>query len=88
MMLRRTDPDRFRPFRTPLVWVIAPIAAVGCLALYLNLPFVAKMVLPVWGAIGLLIYFFYSRKRSHVGRGLIEVHEEDQDVPPTAVPPI
>jgi basic amino acid/polyamine antiporter, APA family len=88
MMLRRTDPDRFRPFRTPLVWVIAPVAAIGCLGLYLNLPFVAKMVLPVWGAIGLLIYFFYSRGHSHVGRGLIEVHEEDADVPPSALPPI
>ena len=44
--------------------------------------------LPVWGAIGLLIYVFYSRKRSHVGLGLIEVHEEDSDVPPTAMPPI
>jgi APA family basic amino acid/polyamine antiporter len=88
MILRRTDPGRFRPFRTPLVWVIAPVAAIGCLGLYLNLPFVAKMVLPVWGAIGLLVYFFYSRGHSHVGRGLIEVHEEDADVPPTALPPI
>lgn len=88
MILRRKDPSRFRPFRTPFVWVIAPIAAVGCLGLYLNLPLVAKMVLPVWGSVGLLIYFFYSRSRSHVGRGLIEVHEEDKDVPPSAVPPI
>ncbi|MCA8902548.1 MAG: amino acid permease [Hyphomonas sp.] len=88
MILRRTDPNRHRPFRTPLVWVIAPIAALGCLGLYLNLPFLAKMVLPVWGAIGLAIYFFYSRKHSHVGLGLIEVHEEDPDVPPSAAPPI
>ena len=88
MILRRKDPTRFRPFRTPLVWVIAPVAALGCLGLYLSLPFVAKMVLPVWGGIGLLIYFFYSRGRSHVGLGLIEVHEEDADVPPSAAPPI
>ena len=88
MILRRSDPGRYRPFRTPLVWIIAPIAAIGCLGLYLNLPFIAKMVLPVWGAIGLLIYFLYSRGHSHVGRGLIEVHEEDADLPPPAVPPI
>jgi APA family basic amino acid/polyamine antiporter len=31
------------------------------------------MVLIVWGAIGLLIYFGYSRSRSHVGRGIVEV---------------
>jgi len=88
MMLRRKDPGRHRPFRTPLVWIIAPLAAIGCLGLYLNLPFVAKMVLPVWGAIGLAIYFLYSRKHSHVALGLIEVHEQDADVPPQPVPPI
>ncbi|HET7575980.1 MAG TPA: amino acid permease [Sphingomicrobium sp.] len=73
MVLRRTDPSRHRPFRTPAVMIIAPLAIVGCIGLYLNLPFVAKMVLIVWGAIGLLIYFAYSRRRSHVGRGIVEV---------------
>jgi len=28
-----------------------------------------------------------SRKR-HVGRGLVEVHEEDAEVPPQPVPPL
>jgi len=88
MILRKTDPERHRPFRTPLIWIIAPIAALGCLGLYLNLPFVAKMVLPVWGAIGLLIYFLYSRGHSHLGHGSVEVHELDPDVPPQPVPPI
>jgi APA family basic amino acid/polyamine antiporter len=73
MVLRRTDPSRHRPFRTPAVMIIAPLAIVGCIGLYLNLPFVAKMVLIVWGAFGLLIYFAYSRRRSHVGRGIVEV---------------
>ncbi|ESQ78229.1 amino acid permease [Asticcacaulis sp. YBE204] len=82
MVLRKTDPDRKRPFKTPLVWIVAPIAMVGCVGLYLNLPFIAKMVLPVWGAIGLVIYFAYSRGHSHVGRGHIEVHEDDADLPP------
>lgn len=88
VVLRKTDPNRHRPFRTPFIWVVAPLAALGCLGLYFNLPFVAKMVLPVWGAIGLIIYFAYSRSHSHVGRGLIEVHESDSDVPPPSVPPI
>jgi APA family basic amino acid/polyamine antiporter len=73
MVLRRTDPSRHRPFRTPAVMIIAPLAIIGCIGLYLNLPFVAKMVLIVWGAFGLLIYFAYSRRRSHVGRGIVEV---------------
>jgi APA family basic amino acid/polyamine antiporter len=73
MVLGRTDPSRHRPFRTPAVMIIAPLAIIGCIGLYLNLPFVAKMVLIVWGAFGLLIYFAYSRRRSHVGRGIVEV---------------
>ncbi|TXI09551.1 MAG: amino acid permease, partial [Novosphingobium sp.] len=88
LVLRRTEPNRHRPFRTPLIWLTAPLAIVGTFALYLLLPFDAKMVLPVWGALGLLIYFGYSRSRSHVGRGLVEVHEEDADAPPQPVPPI
>nr|WP_294846862.1 amino acid permease [uncultured Sphingomonas sp.] len=88
MVLRRKDPTRHRPFRTPAVNVIAPLAIVGCLGLYLNLPLIAQLVLVGWGAVGLLIYFGYSRSRSHVGRGLIETHELDSDAPPQPVPPI
>jgi APA family basic amino acid/polyamine antiporter len=73
LVLRKKDPNRRRPFRTPAVAVIAPLAIIGCIGLYLNLPFIAQMVLIVWGAIGLLIYFGYSRSRSHVGRGIVEV---------------
>ena len=68
--------------------VVAPLAILGCVVLYLSLPLTAKLVLPVWGAIGLLIYFGYSRSRSHVGLGVIEVHETDSDAPPPPVPPV
>ena len=88
MVLRRTDPNRARPFRTPAVYVIAPSAIIGCIVLYLSLPLTAKLVLPIWGAVGLVIYFAYSRSRSHVGRGIIEVPELAADVPPIPVPPM
>ena len=81
MILRRRDPHRKRPFRTPAVWVVAPLAAAGCIALFVNLPFEAMLVLPVWGTIGLAVYFLYGHRHSHVGRGLIEVHEQDEDAP-------
>jgi len=76
MVLRRTDPGRPRPFVTPAVWVVGPLTVIGCLALYLSLPLTAKLVLPGWGATGLLIYFLYSRKRSHVGRGIADQPNE------------
>ena len=88
LMLRRVDPARPRPFRTPFVWVVAPLSIIGCISLYLLLPFDAKMVLPIWGGAGLLIYFAYSRSRSHVGRGIIDVHEDDRDIPPQPVAPL
>ena len=78
MVLRRTDPGRKRPFRVPGVWIIAPAAIVGCLVLYSSLPLTAILVLPIWGSLGLLVYFFYSRGHSHVGRGIIEGNVEDQ----------
>jgi APA family basic amino acid/polyamine antiporter len=83
LVLRRTDAGRRRPFRTPAVWLVAPLAIVGCVGLYLYLPLVAILVLPGWGIIGLIVYFAYSRGRSHVGRGLAEVHEpEIHDIKP------
>ncbi|MDP1027493.1 amino acid permease [Sphingomonas sp. KR1UV-12] len=69
MVLRKSDPARKRPFRTPAVWIVAPLAMAGCAYLYFSLPLVAILVLPGWGAVGLVIYFAYSRSRSHVGRG-------------------
>ena len=88
LVLRYKEPNRQRPFKTPLIWVTAPLAIVGTLALYLLLPFDAKMVLPVWGALGLVIYFAYSRSRSHVGRGIIDVHEDDPETPHSSVAPL
>ncbi|MBY8829248.1 amino acid permease [Hephaestia mangrovi] len=87
LVLRRTDPGRHRPFRTPLVWIVAPLAIAGCVALYLFLPLLAQMVLFVWGGIGLLVYFGYSRSRSHVGRGIIEI-DGDPNLQPELAEPI
>lgn len=88
LILRVKEPNRKRPFRTPFIWVFAPLSAFGCAFLFWNLPHDAKMVLPIWGGIGLVIYFLYGYRKSHLGRGLIEVHETDSDLPPPSVPPI
>lgn len=87
MILRRTDPDRHRPFRTPLFWLICPLAAAGCIFLFFQLSGYTELMFLGWSVIGLVVYFLYSRKRSHLGRGVVEVHELDSDVPPGPVPP-
>ncbi len=76
MLLRLRQPDRKRPFRTPLLWLLAPLAILGCVGLFLFLPIQAKLLLPVWMAIGLVCYFAYGYRNSHVGRGL-EVAEDE-----------
>ena len=77
MILRRTAPDVKRSFRTPALWLIGPGTIAGCMFLFFNLPLAAMLVLPIWGLLGMVIYFVYSRRRSHVGRGLVEVHETE-----------
>ncbi len=66
LILRVKDPGRHRPFRTPFVWVVAPLAIFGTLFLFFNLPFDAMIVLPIWGAIGLVLYFMYGYRKSHL----------------------
>jgi APA family basic amino acid/polyamine antiporter len=88
LVLRRTDPKRHRPFRTPAITLVAPLAVLGCVYLFFSLSTYTLTLFASWAVFGLIIYFSYSRKRSHVGRGIIEVHEEDSDVPPQAVPPM
>jgi APA family basic amino acid/polyamine antiporter len=88
LILRKTDPKRHRPFKTPAAWIIAPLTIVGCAYLYISLPLKAILVLPIWGVIGLFIYFGYSYRHSHLGRGIVEVHDLDEnglepDVPAT-----
>jgi APA family basic amino acid/polyamine antiporter len=82
-MLRRREPDRPRAFRVPAIGLVATLTVIGCLFLFFNLPAAAMLVLPIWGAIGLVIYYVYSYRNSHLGRGLVEVHESEiQDIAP------
>jgi basic amino acid/polyamine antiporter, APA family len=76
MLLRRSAPDRERPFRVAGLAIVGPLTIGGCLFLFFNLPFEAMIVLPAWTAIGLLVYFGYSRSRSHLGRGIVEVVDD------------
>jgi basic amino acid/polyamine antiporter, APA family len=67
---------------------VAPLAIAGCIFLFFSLSWYTLGLFVGWAAIGLVIYFAYSRGASHVGRGLTEVHELDDDMPPSSVPPI
>jgi basic amino acid/polyamine antiporter, APA family len=65
-ILRVRNPQLNRPFKTPLVPFV-PIMGILC-AVYLmfNLPKITWYVMIGWMAIGLIIYFLYSRRHSKV----------------------
>jgi basic amino acid/polyamine antiporter, APA family len=82
--LRRRDPGRKRAFKVPALWLVAPLTVIGCLFLFFNLPQEAMLVLPIWTVIGIAIYYLYGYRKSHLGRGIVEVHEtEIHDIEPS-----
>jgi APA family basic amino acid/polyamine antiporter len=70
IILRRKDPDRIRPFRTPLVPLvpILGIAFNGYMMVELGAANWYRLI--GWMAIGLVVYFFYGRKHSKLQQEL------------------
>jgi APA family basic amino acid/polyamine antiporter len=64
IILRKTQPDAPRPFRTPGVPYVPVIGALICLAQMVGLPVATWERLLIWLAIGLAMYFSYSLKAS------------------------
>src|SRR5438874_2585676 len=68
IVLRRREPDRPRPFRTPWVPVLPLVSAAFCLYLMINLPLLTWVRFGLWMAIGAVIYFLYGVRHSRVRR--------------------
>jgi basic amino acid/polyamine antiporter, APA family len=68
LTLRIMQPKLHRPFKTPMVFVVAPLGAASALFLMLGLPGDTWIRLAIWLVIGLVIYFFYGSKHSRVAR--------------------
>ena len=69
MTLRVKDPHRKRSFRTPAVWVMGPLAIVGCLFLFSQLSTYTELLFISWTAFGMVLYLAYGRRRSHLAHG-------------------
>jgi APA family basic amino acid/polyamine antiporter len=63
-VLRFTDPEIPRPFRTPAFWLVAPLGVLSCGYLMYYLPPDTWARLIVWMAIGFVIYFTYGCRHS------------------------
>lgn len=63
-ILRKTNPDVERPFKTPVYWFVAPAGALSCLWVMSGLPKDTWLRLFVWLVIGFCVYFGYSIRHS------------------------
>jgi APA family basic amino acid/polyamine antiporter len=68
LVLRKRDPNRPRVFRTPLAWVVGPLAILGCAYLFSSLPTRTQLWCLLWNAFGIVVYFVYARRASVLGR--------------------
>ena len=66
LVLRITQPDIERPFKTPAVYLTAPLGALFSLLMMLGLPRDTWIRLAIWMAIGLVIYFVYGMRHSKI----------------------
>ena len=68
IVLRRTDPKRPRPFRTPWVPLLPIVSILFCVYLIVSLPTLTKVRFVAWLVAGAVIYFLYSVRHSRVRR--------------------
>jgi APA family basic amino acid/polyamine antiporter len=68
-VLRFTDPQIQRPFRTPAFWLVCPLGVFFCFWLMYGLPPDTWARLFVWMLLGFAVYFGYSRRHSKLARG-------------------
>ena len=60
MVLRVIEPAQARPFRTPAVYIVAPLGALSSAFLMLGLPLDTWLRFAIWLVIGLFLYAFYG----------------------------
>lgn len=65
-VMRRANPELPRPFRTPMVPLVPILGMLVCTAMIVGLPGPTLLSALGWMILGLVIYFAYSQKNSHL----------------------
>jgi APA family basic amino acid/polyamine antiporter len=66
MVLRFTEPKLPRAFKTPAIFVVAPLGALSALFLMCELPLDTWLRLGAWLVLGIGVYAFYGRRHSRL----------------------
>ena len=67
IVLRKTEPDLKREFKTPFVPLVPILGVIVCLAMIYGLGWTNWLRLFLWMALGIIFYFAYSKKNSKLG---------------------
>lgn len=68
IVLRKTNPNLHRPFKTPMVPLIPILGILTCFAMMLSLGWLTWARLTIWLIIGVVVYFLYGRNHSHLAK--------------------
>ncbi|HQQ58465.1 MAG TPA: amino acid permease [Thermomonas sp.] len=82
LILRKREPNRHRPFRTPMAWVVCPLAIAGCLLLFLNLSMYTIGMFFGWAIIGVVVYALYGYRKRELARGVDHPNAPKMDAEP------
>ncbi|MEJ7627043.1 MAG: amino acid permease [Ferruginibacter sp.] len=79
IILRKTEPDMPRQFKTPLVPFVPILGIIVCSAMIFGLGWTNWARLGGWLLIGFVIYFLYSRKHSKLQQGKTVIDKDPID---------
>ncbi|KGO86414.1 amino acid permease [Flavobacterium rivuli WB 3.3-2 = DSM 21788] len=68
IVLRKTEPDMKREFKTPLVPFVPILGVIVCFAMIYGLGWLNWLRLIVWMVLGVIVYFSYSKNSSILGK--------------------
>jgi APA family basic amino acid/polyamine antiporter len=68
LLMRKTNPELARPFKTPLVPLVPVLGIMVCTAMIIALDAFTLKAAVVWMLVGLVIYFVYSRRNSNLNK--------------------
>lgn len=68
LLLRYQQPNIERPYKAPAIWFVAPMGVFFNLFLMTKAQAVTWRAFLIWSAIGIIVYFVYSRNRSNLNK--------------------